>query len=68
MDLGLGKTFPLWERVSLKLRGDAFDAFNHPNFDTPCSDITDANCEFGIVGATTGTATRVLQVAARIEF
>ncbi len=68
MDLGLGKTFPLWERVSLKFRGDAFDTFNHPNFATPCSDITDANCEFGIVGATTGTATRVLQVAARLEF
>ncbi|MFZ0692409.1 MAG: carboxypeptidase-like regulatory domain-containing protein [Acidobacteriaceae bacterium] len=70
MDLGLGKTFPLRERVSLKFRGDAFDAFNHPNFDTPCTDITDANCEFGIIGSTVGTgeSTRVLQVAARLEF
>jgi Carboxypeptidase regulatory-like domain len=69
-DLGLGKTFPLFEGTSLKFRGDAFDALNHPNFNTPCTDITDANCEFGIISSTvsTGEATRVLQVAARIEF
>ena len=35
-DLGLGKTFPITgEKVDLKFRADAFNAFNHPNFDVP---------------------------------
>ena len=35
-DLGLGKTFPIvGERVNLKFRADAFNAFNHPNFEIP---------------------------------
>ena len=70
MDLGLGKTFPLWEQTSLKFRGDAFDVLNHPNFAAPCTDITDASCLFGVISGTTGTgeSSRVLQVAARFEF
>jgi hypothetical protein len=35
-DLGLAKTFPLTaERLKLKFRADAFNAFNHPNFTIP---------------------------------
>lgn len=35
-DLGLGKTFPITgEKVDLKFRADAFNAFNHPNFALP---------------------------------
>ncbi|MFP5229171.1 MAG: carboxypeptidase regulatory-like domain-containing protein [Acidobacteriota bacterium] len=81
LDLGLGKSFPLWENVLLKLRADAFDALNHPNFSTPCTDITNASCNFGVIAtdaggnspsgfptAVDGQAYRVLQVIGRIEF
>jgi hypothetical protein len=36
IDLGLGKTFPIdGDIVNLKFRCDAFNAFNHPNFNPP---------------------------------
>ncbi len=69
MDMGLGKAIPLWtDRVSLKLRGDAFNVFNHPDFNNPCGDITSVTCAFGTVGGPTTNGARVLQIAARIEF
>ncbi len=76
IDLGLAKAFPLYsDRVALKFRADAFNAFNHPNFALPCSDITDATCTFGKIPNTIGTtinndgpADRVLQLALRLEF
>jgi hypothetical protein len=76
MDMGLGKNFPLWaERVALKFRADAFNVFNHPNFSTPCTDITNVSCLFGNISSTVGTginnlsdAPRVLQLSLRLEF
>ncbi len=79
MDLGLGKTFPITaERVKVQFRADAFNAFNHPNFATPCTDITNSTCLFGTINSTVGTSinstsattnsARVLQVSLRIEF
>ena len=75
LDMGLGKSLSIWENVVLKLRADAFDVLNHPNFSTPCTDITDASCNFGVIssdagqsGAVPGSSTRVLQVIGRIEF
>ena len=76
MDMGLGKSFPLGsERVALKFRADAFNVFNHPNFSTPCVDITNVTCPFGSIGSTVGTSirnagpsARVLQLALRLEF
>lgn len=36
LDLGLGKTFPIdSDKFNLKFRCDAFNAFNHPNFNPP---------------------------------
>ena len=68
MDLGLGKTFPLYrESLNLKFRADAFNAFNHPNFDTPSNDITETSGKFGVISATANGA-RVLQLALRLEF
>ena len=75
MDMGLGKEFPLGsERFALKFRADAFNVFNHPNFSTPCVDIT-GGCPFGVIGSTVGTninnggpSARVLQLALRLEF
>lgn len=68
LDLGLGKTFPVYgEKVNLKFRADAFNALNHPSFDTPSNDITESSSRFGVVSGTSNSA-RVLQLALRLEF
>ena len=39
-DLGFSKTFPVYaERVNLKFRADAFNAFNHPSFALPQENV-----------------------------
>jgi hypothetical protein len=81
LDLGIGKSIPITaEQVKLQLRADAFNALNHPNFATPCQDITNVSCLFGTISSTVGTginsttavghpnSARVLQISARIEF
>ncbi|MGH9591093.1 MAG: TonB-dependent receptor [Terracidiphilus sp.] len=75
MDIGLGKTFPLHgDRVHLKFRCDAFNAFNHPNFSLPNTDITEhTGVPFGTITSTvtppgSDLASRVLQGALRLEF
>jgi len=79
LDLGLGKTFPLYEdKANLKFRCDAFNATNHPSFAFPgenidnvvwgSADITESNgLPFGTIGATINPA-RVLQGSLRLEF
>lgn len=77
-DLGLGKIIPLGDKMNLKFRTDAFNAFNHASFNfpgfgssetpqapSPESDIT--NGRFGQI-TTTSTNARVLQFALRLEF
>jgi len=78
LDLGLGKTFPIWsDKVKMKFRCDAFNAFNHPNFGIPSGagrDITEAEgVPFGTISGTVGapssdSAERVLQGSLRLEF
>ncbi len=67
MDMGLGKNFPIMEQVVVKFRADAFNAFNHPNFNAPCTDVTNVSCLFGTISSTANGA-RVLQGSLRIEF
>ncbi len=64
MDAALEKSFPLTERARLSVRGEAFNALNHPQFGNPISNIS--NSAFGrITGA---GAARQLQAAMRIDF
>jgi hypothetical protein len=35
IDLSIARKFPIYERVSLDFRADAFNVFNHPNFVNP---------------------------------
>ena len=37
LDLGLTKIFDVTEKVKVQFRAEAFNALNHPNFDTPVS-------------------------------
>ncbi|MGA2250027.1 carboxypeptidase regulatory-like domain-containing protein [Terracidiphilus sp.] len=73
LDAGLSKTFPVVEKVVVKLRGDAFNVMNHPVFGNPATnniDITQSSAPFGLLTSDTpnGLAPRVLQVSLRVEF
>lgn len=73
IDLGLGKTFPVYKnRVNMKFRADAFNALNHPDFESPTStggaDITQSYALFGTMPESTANNARVLQLALRLEF
>jgi hypothetical protein len=68
MDMGLAKGFPVTEQVIVKFRADAFNVFNHPDFNAPCTDITNSGgCQFGTITGTANGA-RVLQGSLRVEF
>ena len=67
-DIGLGKHFPIKERLVMELRADAFNIFNHPDFGLPHGGFTDITnpSAFGVITAT--SAPRQLQVAFRLDF
>lgn len=82
-DLGLAKNFPITaERVNLKFRADAFNAFNHPNFEVPSENVFNGLDEqdylrgsgFGKISYTvtpsgnSNNGARVLQLSLRLEF
>ena len=66
LDLGAGKTFPITsENFRIVLRADAFNAFNHPSFNSPNATLISGN--FGHITSTVSSP-RVLQGALRFEF
>ena len=67
LDLSLFRSFPLRESLSLQLRLEALNAFNHPNYANPNVNISDPST-FGFITATTGTAQRTMRLAARLSF
>ena len=63
-DLGFGKSFKITESTKLKLEGNFFNIFNHPNFLAP-----DSALNSGTFGQSTSTFSgRVTQLALRFEF
>ncbi|MBS1798623.1 MAG: TonB-dependent receptor [Acidobacteria bacterium] len=66
-NFSLFKNFPIWESVTFQLRGEAFNAFNHPNPGSP--NTTFGGATFGyITAANTNFGARVLQIAGKINF
>jgi hypothetical protein len=64
-DIGFGKSFKITEGTKLKLEGNFFNVFNHPNFLSPDGNLTDV----GTFGKSTSTfGARVTQLAIRFEF
>jgi hypothetical protein len=72
VNLSLGKTFPIWEKVQLQIRADANNAFNHTALGEPTTALS-----VGTDGSiTTGTSTirsvsdpgRTMQLSGRISF
>jgi len=77
LDLGLGKTFPVYKSANLKFRADAFNVLNHANFEAPSFEnnmsLVAAPDEFGVIPGTvipngSDQSARVLQGSLRLEF
>lgn len=67
LDLSLAKVTPLYrERITLELRLDAFNLFNHTEFQNIDNNAQDFGSTFGQV--TSAYDPRILQVAAHIRF
>lgn len=72
LDLGLSKYVSITERVSIRLRADAFNVFNRAQFGPPNADVSNSN--FGVITTTisnyaTGRGTpREFQLSAKIAF
>lgn len=64
LDLSISKHFIVREDMNLELRGDAFNVFNHANFQTPDLKVTDPN--FGQISNT--YEPRILQLALHLQF
>jgi len=77
-NLSAGKTFSIWESVKLQIRADASNAFNHPSFGVPSSNLRlsagakpgDAFSEnlFGRQINSTTVGGRNVQLGARLQF
>ena len=63
-DISLGKTFRMTEAISLQVRGEAFNAFNHVNYANPTLSITSP--DFGKLTSAPGWRTG--QVSGRLTF
>ncbi len=64
LDLAISKHFKVNERLTAELRGDAFNVFNHTQFQNPDTIITDST--FGQVSTT--YPARILQLALHFRF
>jgi hypothetical protein len=78
-NLSLYKDFPLGESSRyIQIRMDAFNAFNHANFNLPDGNYTDGPGYFGVITSVAGSTTadvnsdpqpgRAVQLAAKIYF
>jgi hypothetical protein len=65
-DMSLEKNTKWKERYNLQLRMDAFNVFNHPNFSTPNSAVSNPS-NFGRITATTGE-NRTVEFAGKFSF
>jgi outer membrane receptor protein involved in Fe transport len=69
VDLALSRNFKLSERFNLSLRGEATNAFNHPNLGQPGNSVPAAgatSASFGVI--TSASAMRRLQFGLRLTF
>lgn len=64
LDLSVSKHFLITERMDLELRGDAFNVFNHTEFQSP--DLTPTDATFGQISTTYDP--RILQLALHLQF
>jgi hypothetical protein len=65
-NMSIAKQFPIREEMSLELRLEARNAFNHPVFGTPDTSLDDGS--FGKIFGTSGNGPREMQLAVKFNF
>jgi len=65
VDAGLQRTFPLVDRLRLKIRVEEFNFTNHPHFNQPGTNVS-ASSTFGKISG--AGEPRILQIVGRLEF
>jgi hypothetical protein len=63
-DLSLFRNIRLLERATLQFRAEAFNAFNHVNFNAPVANVNDPN--FGRI--TAAASGRIMQFGLKLVF
>jgi hypothetical protein len=66
-DLSIAKQFPIREEMSVEIRLEARNAFNHPVFGTPDTTVDDTG-NFGKIFGTSGNGPREMQLAFKFNF
>jgi hypothetical protein len=66
-DLTLAKNFKFSERLSMMLRAEGYNIFNHTNLGMPANNITASNSG-QITGIAFGSTMRRMQYALRFQF
>jgi hypothetical protein len=67
-DLSLAKTFPIRESLHFELRGDAFNAFNHTQWNGINTTYPSSDPQFPFGEVNSAREARIVQVAAKLVF
>ncbi len=68
LDLSIAKTFPLYERLHLEFRGDAFNALNHTQWNGINTTYPSGNAQFPFGMVNSSREARIGQVGAKLVF
>jgi hypothetical protein len=65
-DTSLVRTFPVFERLQMMLRLEAYNVLNHPSFTAPGTTMSSST--FGVITAEAGNGARIFQGAVKLIF
>jgi hypothetical protein len=69
VDASLGRKFPIYDRLTMQLRLEAFNLLNHPNFSNPSTLSINSTSSFGKITSTaSGSNPRLFQGALKLIF